>query len=80
MIVSYKKRIFKTFVEPVQNLCKTNEEKIHLKTLNNGVTSKFVSDFIVKSIKKPMPNILLNQITPNIGAQAEVGAEINKKN
>ena len=79
MIVSYKRRTFKTFVEPVQNLCKTNEEKIHLKTLNNGVTSKFVSDFIVKSIKKPIPNILLNQVTPTIGAQAEVGAEINKK-
>ena len=26
-----------------------------------------------------MPNILLNQVTPTIGAQAEVGAEINKK-
>ena len=50
-----------------------------MKTLNNGVTSKFVSDFIVKSIKKPIPNILLNQVTPTIGAQAEVGAEINKK-
>ena len=26
-----------------------------------------------------MPNILLDQVTPTTGAQAEVGAEINKK-
>ena len=26
-----------------------------------------------------MPNILLNQVTPTTSAQAEVGAEINKK-